>query len=201
MLWVVVVAVAVRAACSETFGLSSFKPLDGDKAENRWDEVDVELVTLLEAETEPVEDLRSPAKEDNDSRLLFLGRTLELTEEPIVERRAGLVAVDGEPRADLVVTVFPELSPFSMTPNSLIVGEGLVEEVLDALTLERRGTMLFMEGEARPDVRLEIRGIFVGVSFGKPAATLLLSEEGAAPSLKSLDGMVPTDGEPAMVGS
>jgi hypothetical protein len=60
----------------ETFGLRSLRPLDGERAENRWDVVCVEGASLgateLSEATEPVEDLRRPPK-DMDSRLPLRG--------------------------------------------------------------------------------------------------------------------------------
>ena len=57
-------------------------------------------------------------------------------------------------------------------------------------------------GEPAADVRLEIRGIFVGVSLDKEDMEFSKAEGG--PSFGSLDALypvVPTEGEPAMVGS
>jgi len=56
-------------------------------------------------------------------------------------------------------------------------------------------------GEPAADVRLEIRGIFVGVSLDKEDKEL--SKTGGGPSFGSFDALypvVPTEGEPAMVG-
>lgn len=61
---------------SETFGLRSLRPLDGESAENRCDDVWVEGASLgateLSEATEPVEDLRRPPK-DMESRLPLRG--------------------------------------------------------------------------------------------------------------------------------
>lgn len=64
-----------------------------------------------------------------------------------------------------------DASPFSKTPNSLkdaspCMGDGSVEPVTGPLmlTLARR-SRFFRVGDPTAEVRLEIRGILVGVSF------------------------------------
>lgn len=66
-------------------------------------------------------------------------------------------------------------SPFSITPNSFVespVGEGLADDVATppVWTLVRRLPTvepdIFNGGDPAAEVRLEIRGILVGVSFG-----------------------------------
>ena len=77
---------------------------------------------------------------------------------------------DDEPSFVLVLS----LSSLSTTPNSEIplgAGEGSAEAaVVFTFTLMRRPTApaLFNNGEGTVDVRLEIRGILVGVSLDKP---------------------------------
>lgn len=104
------------------------------------------------------------------------------------------------------------LSPLSITPNSLVekpVGDGFSDEPAVTLTLALRLTSVeaepFSGGEEVVEVRLDIRGIFVGVSLARPE--LAFEEVGGGPSLPSLSvwellvATVPTEGEPAMVGS
>lgn len=87
------------------------------------------------------------------------------------------------------------------------VGEGSVEGAV-TLRLTRRPTRVLCAelipnpGEPAADVRLEMRGIFVGVSLDKEDTEFSKTEGG--PSLGSFDALypvVPTEGEPAMVGS
>ena len=100
----------------------------------------------------------------------------------------------------------------SNTPNSLVIGSPGVGEgsAVGAVTLRlmRRPTRVLCAeftpnpGEPAADVRLEIRGIFVGVSLCKEDMEFSKTEGG--PSLGSFDALypvVPTEGEPAMVGS
>lgn len=109
-------------------------------------------------------------------------------------------------------TVFAGLSsPLSITPNSFAdipLGEGFVEDDNPlTVTLARRLLKApFCKGEPTVDVRLEMRGILVGVSFGRPEAELVKDDGGG--SLASFDDVctpfvpvVPTDGDPAIVGS
>jgi hypothetical protein len=96
------------------------------------------------------------------------------------------------------------MSPFSITPNSSIgtppgVGEGSAEAV--TLTLARRPRKMdefFGGGVDIAEVRLEMRGILVGVSleivFNKDGGSL-------APSFDVCEMLVPTEGDPAIVGS
>jgi hypothetical protein len=74
------------------------------------------------------------------------------------------------------------------------VGEAFAE---GARVLARRAVEVeyFNGGEPAADVRLEIRGILVGVSFVKD------DEGGSLPSCELFVAMFPTDGEPAMVGN
>lgn len=77
----------------------------------------------------------------------------------------------------------------------------------ETMPLARRTVVLalgiedFKGGDETAEVRLEIRGILVGVSFGFPDAEFISVDGGG--SLFSLEVcvMVPTDGEPAMVGN
>lgn len=100
----------------------------------------------------------------------------------------------------------------SNTPNSLVVGspgvgEGSLEGAVTLRLMRRPTRVLCAEltpnpGEPAADVRLEIRGIFVGVSLCKEDMEFSKTEGG--PSFGSFDALypvVPTEGEPAMVGS
>lgn len=162
----------------ESFGVSSFKPFDGDNAENLWECV-VSLGGATEAveATEPVDDLRRALKE-TESRLDFRGIPPEGGGPEACLGTRELM--DGEARTDcrLIVVVSPAFtsctSPFSRTPNSFVVasagvGEGSVEGAV-TLRLMRRLAIAALPspGDPAADVRLEMRGIFVGVSFGIP---------------------------------
>ena len=57
----------------------------------------------------------------------------------------------------------------------------------------------FNGGEPAADVRLEIRGILVGVSFDSEDVEFIRDDEDG--SCKLFAVVFPTDGEPAMVGS
>ena len=104
-----------------------------------------------------------------------------------------------------------ETCPFSKTPNSFIdslppAGDAPRE---DARPLDDPTIMLALRlvpfalsvGELAADDRLEIRGIFVGVSLDSAAD--VLSDEIGGPSFPSRTTgcRPPTDGELAMVGS
>jgi hypothetical protein len=101
------------------------------------------------------------------------------------------VEVEGELRIDVCLTgtaFAVDRSPFSITPNSVVdnpVGEGLADDVASPATciLVRRGPTAdpegFNGGDAAAEVRLEIRGILVGVSFGWPI-TEFISDDGAS---------------------
>lgn len=59
-------------------------------------------------------------------------------------------------------------------------------------------------GELTADVRLEIRGILVGVSLGLPETEFINDDRGSLGSLDVctlLDPVVPTEGDPAIVGN
>lgn len=167
--------------------------------------------------TELVEDFRSPIKE-TESRLPL--RWSRLVDEVIAvdDWRGGRdVSVDGDPRIDdclvgpaTTLGVVPS-SP-SMTPNSLVekdVGEEFADGPNPVVwVLARRfvkpDAECFNGGEEAADVRLEIRGIFVGVSFGRPMTLFVKDEGGSLPSFKVCElfvPFVPTEGEPAMVGN
>lgn len=132
--------------------------------------------------TEPVEDLRRPLKE-MDSRFLRAPRPLTVDElDPDIWRGTREVAVtvaaavEGDARVDCrcgaaaaEVEAFG-VCPFSRTPNSLVTesfAEGDVprEGVVFALITTLALRPAFKVGELAADERLEIRGIFVGVSF------------------------------------
>jgi hypothetical protein len=106
--------------------------------------------------------------------------------------------VDGDARTEdclvvpeIVLAIWP--SPFSMTPNSLVessVGEGFVEAARPLiLTLTLRlvtlDTEFFNGGDAPAEVRLEMRGILVGVSFRLPDMEFIKDDGGG--SLASFD--------------
>jgi hypothetical protein len=123
--------------------------------------------------TEPTEALRKPPKV-TESRFDFWGVGAEDT---VAVTWRG-TRDDGDPRMDCrCVTVFDiDLSPFSRTPNSLMevspgVGDGSVEPGarLATLRLARRSIMpeFFGVGEPTADIRLEMRGILVGVYQGE----------------------------------
>jgi len=89
----------------------------------------------------------------------------------------------------------------SRIPNSLknswpAVGDSLDGVVSFTWRLVRR---LLSVGEATVDDRLAIRGIFVGVSFDN--AKDVLFEDNGGPSFDDVWPTVPTEGDPAIVGS
>ena len=100
---------------------------------------------------------------------------------------------DGEPRKDeclAVGTVFVGATSYSITPNSFAdarpVGDGFVEatpsSVVLTLALARcvpSSEPVLRGGEDAAEVRLEMRGILVGVSFGRPE-TELSSDDGGS---------------------
>jgi len=117
----------------ETFGLRSLSPLDGERAENRCDDVWVDAwvegaslgATELSEATEPVEDLRRPPK-DMESRPL---RGILDDEVELLTRGTRDVELDeGDARTDCrcvtVLRVAFGTSPFSNTPNSSKLGVG-----------------------------------------------------------------------------
>lgn len=59
----------------------------------------------------------------------------------------------------------------------------------------------FRDGEETADVRLEIRGILVGVSLGFPDMEFIKVDGGGSLFSFEVCVMVPTDGEPAIVGN
>lgn len=161
-------AVDPRALESEIFGLSSLRPLDGERAE-KWRDVDsLDAAGEDNEEMELVEGLRTPAC-DNESRFFFPVRLFESEMDDCLGKRDELV---GELRSDCLR---PDLTaaPSSMTPNSFADGVG--EELVKALrppvcTLVRRFALddedgFGGDGEAAVEVRLDIRGILVRVSF------------------------------------
>lgn len=93
--------------------------------------------------------------------------------------------MDGDARKECldVVGSFVVEDWASKTPNSLIdsapnVGEGSADEVLPVTwTLVRR---LFKVGEFTVEDLLAIRGILVGVSFGKPDVELFKVDGGGS---------------------
>lgn len=205
-------------------GVSSFNPLDGESAEKRWCDVDVDSVDAAGVDmdaTELVDAFRSPVK-DIESRLDLRGRMLlEVDADADAWRGTRDVEfMDGDPRIEGCL-VGPETvlaagtAPSSMTPNSLVdrlVGDGFVEDVespwtiILVLRLAKADAEVFKGGEAAAEVRLEMRGILVGVSFGRLPPELNSADGGSLGSLIVwalfvLFVTVPTEGDPAMVGN
>lgn len=144
---------------SDTLGLNSFTFFEGDNAENR--EVDSLWGTDIDA-NEPEDPLRGALKDIDDSRV-FLGAIDD------VEPCRGTRDVDG--------AGFEVLSTLLITPNSFGVsvgpGDGSAErgKLLVLATLRRMLDVCFKGGgEAAPsaELRLEMRGILVGVSLTIP---------------------------------
>lgn len=197
----------------EILGLRSLRPFDGERAEKRWCEDDDDSVGAWDVEaeaTDDVDDLRKPLN-DMDSRFDFLGRMLE-DADPLTDWRGTrdddeVVGGDAFLAVPVIVDLLDALSP-SMTPNSFMplpIGEGFADvlKLDDTLTLVRRAVPLSVGEPPMPDVLLEMHGILVGVSFDRPEIELL-NEEIGGPSLPSrtvCELAVPTDGEPAIVGS
>jgi len=162
----------------EIFGVSSFKPFDGDNAENLCEcVVSLGGATELVEATEPVDAFRRALK-DTESRFDFRGMPPEGGGPEACLGTRELT--DGDARTDCRFAVVGSLafatcgSPFSKTPNSFIVpspgiGEGSVEGAVTLRLIRRLATVaLPSPGDPAADVRLEMRGILVGVSFGKP---------------------------------
>ena len=114
-----------------TFGLSSLRPFDGERAEKRCDDVCAGAASLgateLSEATEPVDDLRRPPK-DMDS--LPLRGILDEDVVLMTWRATRDVELDeGDARTDcrcvIVFSVVLDASPFSKTPNSSMTGAGL----------------------------------------------------------------------------
>jgi hypothetical protein len=134
---------------------------------------------------------------DIESLFDFRGIMLPLLVFAAVCRGSREVEVDGDER--ICETEDLGVVPSSLiTPNSEVatpVGDGLAE--VGARPLAR----LVVEGlrgdEGLADAALEMRGILVGVSLGKPETVLREESEGSRCPLV----MVPTEGEPAIVGS
>lgn len=87
----------MRVVGREIFGLRSFSPLEGERAENRWGVASDVAFAGVETEfTEAVDALRSPLKE-MESRAPLRGKTL-LAEEVIVDEYRGTrEEEEGEP--------------------------------------------------------------------------------------------------------
>ena len=117
---------------------------------------------------ELVEGLRTPEC-DNESRFFFPVRLFESEMDDCLGKRDELV---GELRSNCLRADLGTASS-SMTPNSFAdgVGEGLVEAPRPPVcTLMRRFALddedgFGGDGEVAVEVRLDIRGILVGVSF------------------------------------
>lgn len=186
--------------------------MEGDKAEKRDDEVGSACVVVegVDSEfTELVDVLRRPMNE-TDSLVDLRGVTvLEDTVAEVIDWRGTLIDVAGEPRAVLWRTELLGVgaSSLSMTPNSFVdkeTGEGFVEELArpEGFTLARR--LAYVPGLGAADVRLEIRGILVGVSLGRPDIEPDRIEEWSFSRMVVwvlFVPFVPTEGEPAIVGS
>lgn len=158
--------------------------------------------------TEPTDAFRKP--KDKESRFDFRGvaATVAVAKACRGTRDDGELRIDWRCKAVLCFGI--DLSPLSITPNSLKddsggVGEGSVEPDTRPLTLRlarRSLAIFFMVGEPTAEVRLEMRGILVGVSLivlGKE-----VNSDGGGMSFGSLDVTEftdPMDGEPAIVGS
>jgi hypothetical protein len=200
----------------EDFGPSSFKPLEGESAENREDPGSAWVDGVERELTELVDVLRKPINE-TDSLVLLRGTVVVATVAEVMDWRGALETdVAGDARAVACRTEFLGVgaSSLSMTPNSLVdkeIGEGLVEELARPVgfTLARRLVYVPVacfpdEGLGTADVRLEIRGILVGVSLGRPDIEPARIEEWSFSRRLAwvlFVPFVPTDGEPAIVGS
>ena len=157
-----------RALESEIFGLSSLRPLDGERAA-KWRDVDsLDAAGVDNEEMELVEGLRTPGC-DNESRFFFPVRLFESEMDDCLGKRDELV---GELRSDCL-RVNLTAAPSSMTPNSFAdgVGEAFIEVPKPPVcALVRRFDLdeedgFGGDGEAAVEVRLDMRGILVGVSF------------------------------------
>ena len=158
--------------------------------------------------TELVDDLRRPANE-SDSRFL---RGIVVPFAADAWRGTREDDVWGEARTEVRAGLDADACPFSSTPNSFIdsfppAGDAPRD---DASPLDCPTTMLARRllpfalsvGEFAADDRLEMRGIFVGVSLDRPAEGL--SAERGGPSLLASRAAAcepPTDGDPAIVGN
>ena len=155
--------------------------------------------------TEFVEDFRRPIN-DTESRLLLREVFVEGAATD-VWRGTRDVEAAGEPCGWRTFGVAP--SSLSITPNSLatkLVGEAFVDEATSTLVrlVANADDEFFRGGEGIADVRLDMRGIFVGVSLGSPEYEFNDDEGGSLLSFsvcELLVPVVPTDGEPAMVGN
>jgi hypothetical protein len=213
-----VVPLVRREEESEIFGLRSFSPLDGESAEKRWCEVDDS-----DEGGAPVDDFRGVGN-PMDSRVPFRSMLPELLPGVYeVEADAGAETcrvptgreiaegeVLNEARDPTAVALGVEssLAGGSMTPNSLaetvVEGDGFKEAGVFVLVLPEAlslplgipDTDPFTVGEGAVEVRLDILGIFVGVSFGSEEDVIMLSFE-CAPWWDAMD----TEGDPAIVGS
>jgi hypothetical protein len=153
--------------------------------------------------------LRSPLNEIDSRFLRVLGPlTVELDADACRGTREDVATVEGDARTDCLwataETAALGVCPFSSTPNSeasFANGDAPRDAPPFWLTkmLARRDAPLPLSvGEFVADVRLDIRGIFVGVSF--VSATALLSDDAGGGSRADWCGRVPTLGEPAIVG-
>lgn len=171
-------------------GARSFSPFEGESTENRWWDVEGSVfVAGVESEvTELVDDLRKPINE-TESRLLLRGTAVPTVGTgPEDCRGAREVDTEGEPRTEGCRTLGVDPSSLSITPNSFVeklVGDTLVDD--DAIKPLVRlvvnvDTEFFNGGEDAADVRLEMRGILVGVSFGSPEVEFNKEDGGSLPS-------------------
>jgi hypothetical protein len=147
---------------------------------------------------------------ETESRLPFRWEALMLDGGRAIDvdwRGARVVVAEGEERAEGCRTLGVAPSSLSITPNSLVEkleGEALVEVGSPlALLVANTDPECFNVGEGIPDVRLEIRGILVGVSLASPVIELF-NDGGSRPSCRVCElfvPVVPTEGLPAIVGS
>lgn len=175
--------IALRVVASEILGLSSLRPLDGESAEKRWlcagGGASFAWFVVMDA-TEPVDDLRRPLNEI-DSRFLRVLSPLTVEElDPEIWRGTRDVALvvaaaDGDARTDCrcvaVDTDALGVDPLSSTPNSFVVDMSLTSGDVprDGAAVEFMTTLVlraaFNVGEFAAELRPDMRGIFVGVSF------------------------------------
>ncbi len=112
--------------------------------------------------------------------------------------------MEGEARIRVApaTTVFALGVVSSNIPNSFKVGDGFAEDEAWAFELCRRLVKVvvpFNVGEPAAEVRLDMRGIFVGVSLDRLEPEFIRLLGGPLEVWEVLP--VPTEGDPAIVGS
>jgi len=126
---------------------------------------------------------------ETESRLAFR-RLLVVADAMIDCRLIREVEADGEPRKEECLAAGTVFVSYSITPNSFVdarpVGDGFVEDVPSSvvltLTLARcvpSAEPVLRGGEDAAEVRLEMRGILVGVSFGRLETELSNDDRGS----------------------